>query len=191
MLLGLLVASVCGLPTSGCTFVDMASIGPLGIDAATTVAEQRSFYSSAEDYSIQSEISNQFSDESLFLQVSTDVYQRLVLLTGAVKDIEARQRAEVLAQGVKGSRSVINEIVVTQDVDLNAIINDLFLEKKLKLDLLLMKEVHSINYRWRVVNGTVYLLGLAQDQQELTEVIALARSMPGIRHVVSYAEIKE
>jgi osmotically-inducible protein OsmY len=186
----LLCAAVYGHVT-GCAFVDKATLTDLGLGAVTSVAEERSFYSTADDFAIQSEIRSQFSDESLFLHVSTDVYQQWVLLTGGVTDMQARQRAEDLARSVKGSRRVINEIQVTPESDPNMVINDFLLEKKLRLDLILTNEVRSINYRWRIVNGTVYLLGLARDQQELSQVIAVAREMPGVHDIVSYAEIKE
>ncbi|MEK9660567.1 MAG: BON domain-containing protein, partial [Alphaproteobacteria bacterium] len=51
--------------------------------------------------------------------------------------------------------------------------------------------VQAINYSIRVVDGTVFLLGIAQDQAELDRVINTARALPGIRHIVSHVILKD
>jgi osmotically-inducible protein OsmY len=42
----------------------------------------------------------------------------------------------------------------------------------------------------QTVNGTVYLLGLARDQSELERVTLHARTIPGVKKVVSYVDLK-
>src|SRR5437660_1491748 len=121
---------------------------------------------------------------------SVDVYQGQVLLTGSVKKVDDRTKAEGLARGVKGVRKVFNEIQVTTEGGLSASAKDFAIETKLKANLLAAKGVTSINYRWRSVNGVVYFLGVARSQEELAKVLTLARQMEGVRKVVSHVFIK-
>ena len=70
--------SLAGMLT-GCTWIP--SMINQGFDAATTVAEHRSLYTTAKDYSIRSEIRSKFADEGLLLDISTDVYNGRVMRT--------------------------------------------------------------------------------------------------------------
>ena len=50
--------------------------------------------------------------------------------------------------------------------------------------------VYSINYTIDTVNGTVYLLGIAQDATELQRVRAHARALDYVRRVISHVRVK-
>ena len=54
-----------------------------------------------------------------------------------------------------------------------------------------MREVLSINYSIETVNGTVYLLGIAQDDAELVRVIEHARGIENVKRVVSHVVVKD
>ncbi len=92
--------------------------------------------------------------------------------------------------GVKGVTHVINELQVTADSSLKDTANDLWIETKLKARLVGADGVTSINYRWRSVNGVVYFIGVARDQDELAKVIRLARSTSHVNKVVSHVRIE-
>ena len=49
----------------------------------------------------------------------------------------------------------------------------------------------SINYSVETVNGTVYLLGIAQDEAELVRVIEHARGIEDVKQVVSHVVVKD
>jgi len=170
------------------------SVNPLTVpvDAVTTVAEDRPVSEAGTDLRIKTNILTAFAEEAkgLLVDVSTDVYEGQVLLTGSVKKAEDRTKAEGLARGVKDVREVFNEIQVTEAGGLKASAKDFGIETKLKANLLAAKGVTSINYRWRSVNGVVYFLGLARSQEELDKVIAIARQTDGVRDVVSHVVIK-
>ena len=156
------------------------------VDAATTIAEQRSLYNAAEDYAIKQEITGKFFDENFLLEVSTDVYKRRVMLTGAVKTIAARKRAEELARQTVAVRDVFNEIQITDDGGVKSVAEGLYVEAKLKAKLLTADSIRSINYRWRAMNGVVYLLGTAGSPEELDRVMNIARETDGVHDVVSH-----
>ena len=49
--------------------------------------------------------------------------------------------------------------------------------------------MQSINYNIDVVQGIVYLMGVAQSQAELNRVIEKARTIPDVKQVVSYVKL--
>ena len=170
------------------------SVNPLTVpvDAVTTVAEDRPVSDAGSDLRIKTEILKDFAEEAkgLLVDASVDVYQGQVLLTGSVKKVDDRTKAEGLARVVKGVRKVFNEIQVTTEGGLSASAKDFAIETKLKANLLAAKGVTSINYRWRSVNGVVYFLGVARSQEELDKVLTLARQTDGVKDVVSHVFIK-
>ena len=66
-----------------------------GAAKGVTIAEEdRTMHSQAGDFEIKSEIRNKYLDETMLMDVSTDVYEGRVLLTGAVKKAEEKRKAE-------------------------------------------------------------------------------------------------
>ncbi len=118
--------------------------------------------------------------------VSIDVYQGRVMLTGAVADAADRALAVRLAGTVRNVNQVIDEIQVTSQGGFATTARDLIVETKLKAKLLLAKGIAWANYRWRAVNGIVYLFGQANDRRELDRVVAIARDTDDVRSVVTH-----
>ena len=178
---------VAGFALAGCSSPTMI------LDAATTVAEDRSMSQVATDVGLKIDInakllSNKYRD--LFLDVNTNVYENRVMLTGSVETGSQKRRATLLVRGIKGVTKVINELQVTGDGSLTETANDLWIETKLKARLVGADGVSSINYRWRSVNGVVYFIGVAQNRGELAEVVRLARAMSHVNKVVTHVRIK-
>ena len=156
-----------------------------GINLGRTITADRSFFNVLDDLSIKNTINNALLDEALSLNVSTDVYQGMVMLTGSVKDPESRQKAEDLASKVDGVRELFNEIQVTEENWLTSLPRDLWVDNVLGAQLLFTPGVSSVDYRWRTVNGVVYFIGMARSREELDKVIDLAR-MEGVHKIVSH-----
>ena len=93
---------------TGCEW--MSTAVRTGVDVGVMLAADRSLLNVADDYSIKSEITSALLDEALTLSVSTDVYQGMVMLTGAVKEEKDKQKAEKLARQARGVRELFNEI---------------------------------------------------------------------------------
>jgi osmotically-inducible protein OsmY len=167
----------------GCEWVSTAV--RTGIDVGVILAADRSVYNVMDDYSIKSEITSAIMDEAMLLNISSDVYQGMVMLSGAVKDENDKRRAEKVVRQVKGVRELFNDIQVTSDGYIIARVTDLILENKLKAKLLFSAGVSSINFRWRAVNSVIYFMGMAKSREELDTVISLAR-MDGVQKIVSH-----
>jgi len=163
------------------------------VNVASSPAEDRSLETLRDDTAITFDINEVLLSEKyrdLFPEISTDVYEHVVMLTGTVKFARNKQRATELVRGIKGVKRIINELQVTKNYGIEPAANDLWIETKLKVLLLGTKDIRSINYRWRSVNGTVYLIGAARSQTELNTVLNVIRTTERVKKVVNHAWIR-
>ena len=163
------------------------------VNVASSPAEDRSLEALRDDTAITFDINEVLLGEKyrdLFPEISTDVYEHVVMLTGTVKFARNKQRATELVRGIKGVKRIINELQVTKNYGIEPAANDLWIETKLKVLLLGPKDIRSINYRWRSVNGTVYLIGAARSQTELNTVLNVIRTTERVKKVVNHAWIR-
>jgi osmotically-inducible protein OsmY len=182
------LVAMCGVLAGCASWVP--TIASNGINIGRTMSAERSVLNILDDLSIKNTINNALFDEALLLNVSTNVYQGRVMLTGSVKDAETRQKAEDLAREVDGVRELYNEIQVTDQNWLKALPTDLVIENMLAARMVFAPDVSSIDYQVRVWDGVVYVLGVAQSRAELDQVIALTRAS-GARKIVSHVLLSE
>src|SRR5207245_10126200 len=96
----LLFALLAPLLLAGC-FNPFLTAGNTAADVGTMGAEERRLYNIAEDYTIKSEITNKYFDETMLMEINTDVYEGRVMLTGAVTKAATKKKAELIARRVK------------------------------------------------------------------------------------------
>ena len=167
------------------------------VGAATTaglaIAEERTVGDAVEDLSIQAELNHLFfrDDLGLYQDVSFSVVEGRVLLKGSVPTHDDRTRASWVARQATGIREVINEMQVTAESGILNYARDRWISLRLDARLLFDIDVLSVNYDVETVNGTVYILGIAQDEEELEKVKAHARRINGVKQVVSHVIMKD
>ncbi|MDB9818215.1 BON domain-containing protein [Pelagibacterales bacterium] len=174
---------------SGCQTAYMT-----GISKAVLIdKEERSFNNYVEDTIILAQLKNEYfsNNENIFFQVSVDVIEGRVMLTGIVEQIDERIEATKLAWGIKGVNEVINEIQISNDEGILDYADDLVMKTKINAKLLLEKNILNLNYSVEVVNGIVYLIGIAQDQKELDAVTEISKNTYGVISVISYVRLKD
>ena len=187
--LGILLLLLLLLITSGCQTAYMT-----GISKAVLIdKEERSFNNYVEDTIIVAQLKNEYfsNNENIFFQVSVEVIEGRVLLTGNVEQIDERIEATKLAWGIKGVNEVINEIQISNDEGILDYADDLIMKTKINAKLLLEKNILNLNYSVEVVNGIVYLIGIAQDQKELDAVTEISKNTYGVTSVISYVRLKD
>ena len=174
---------------SGCQTVYMT-----GVSKAVLInKEERSFNNYVEDTIILAQLKNEYfsNNENIFFQVSVDVIEGKVMLTGIVEQIDERIEATKLAWGIKGVNEVINEIQISNDEGILDYADDLVMKTKINAKLLLEKNILNLNYSVEVVNGIVYLIGIAQDQKELDAVTEISKNTYGVTSVITYVRLKD
>ena len=155
--------------------------------------EERSFNNYVEDTIILAQLKNLYfsNNEIIFFNVSVEVVEGRILLTGTVNQIDQRIEATKLAWGIVGVIEVINEIQINNDESILDYADDLIMKTKINAKLLLEQDVLNINYSVEVVNGIVYLIGIAQNQVELDIVITISKNTYGVQNVISYVRLKD
>ena len=177
------------LSLGGCT---VAAVGT-GAAVGTTAAQERGVKGALDDQAIRLEINDYwFKDSiSLYRDINLQVQEGRVLLTGSVREPETRVDAVRLAWQADGVREVINEIEVRDDRSLSDAAQDTWIGTKLRARLVADGTIASRNYSIEVVNGVVYLIGVAQNPAELQLVTAYARDTTYVKRVINYVRVKE
>ncbi|MGE5506270.1 MAG: BON domain-containing protein [Actinomycetota bacterium] len=184
----LLMLSAAGL-LSGCA----ATVVGAGASAGVAAAEERGLEGAVDDAKIRAEINHLWfqHDLEMYRQVGLTISEGRVLLTGIVPTDKARADAVRLAWQASGVKEVLNEIMVRPEGE--AAIDqgtDIVISQKLKARLMFDKEIRNINYTIDVVDGVVYLMGIAQNENELQRVIAHARDISNVKKVVNHVRLK-
>ena len=174
---------------SGCQSAYMATMS----QAVLIDKEERSFNNFVEDTIILAQLKNAYfsNNEKIFFNVSVEVMEGRVLLTGSVEQIDERIEATKLAWSIEGVNEVINEIQISNDEGILDYADDLIMKTKINAKLLLDKDILNLNYSVEVVNGIVYLIGIAQSQEELNLVINISENTYGVQNVINYVRLKD
>lgn len=183
------LVAVLTLPVGGCLGLAIAGAGAT---AGVAVAKEGGVRNAISDTQIRLQITDLWlkHDVHMYRRLDLTVREGRVLITGNVPTPDARVDAIRLAWQAPGVQQVLNEINVDNSAGFTGYASDVWITTQLKSKLLMDKYVSSINYTVDTVNGTVYLMGVAQDQKELDRVINHARAMGRVRNVVSYVRLR-
>jgi len=178
---------VCAFVLGGCA---AGAVG-LGATAGVAASQEGGLKRAVSDAQIQLTINDLWirSDFELVSRLDLTVNQGRVLITGVVDNPQQRVEAVRLAWQPKGVKQVINEIQVAEENKVFDMARDTWISSRLRAAIAWDRDIQSINYTIDTVRGVVYLMGAAQNQQELDRVIEVARSISGVKRVVSYVRM--
>jgi osmotically-inducible protein OsmY len=158
----------------------------------TSIAEERSAGDKLDDNIVAVKIRDKYAKaefSELLSRISVTVHEGRVMLTGNVKEESYAKQAVDLAWQVPGVKEVINEMEISS-YDPKEYAKDTFIANTVRSKLLFHKEVQSVNYKIEVNNGIVYIIGIAQTQDELNNTINAARNLKGVKKVISHVILK-
>lgn len=130
-------------------------------------------------------------DPDLHRLVDVNVQNGEVLLTGAAPNEEMHLDAVKIAWDCQGVKRVIDNIGRSEGASIGTYTKDTWITTQLKSSLMFDGDIQSRNYSIKTVSGQVYLMGIAQDQEELDKVINHASNTSGVEKVVSYVRMKD
>ena len=179
---------VCGLLFSGCAPA-VVGVGTAAVAASST---EKGITTSVSDGLVFTKIQDNFlkTDATLSQFVDVTVNDGAVLLTGKLKKPEEKILATKLTWEVRGVREVVNEIQVTDKSSIKEVAKDLAASAQLRGKLIADISVSSLNFSIDVVNGTVYLSGVAADAEEMNRVVSHARELRFAQQVVNYITLR-
>ncbi len=153
--------------------------------------QERGIGGAIDDTVIHAKITGSYyNNDVAFKLIAVKVHEGRVLLTGTVPKPKDRIAAVRHAWKVDGVKTVINEITVEDNSDVLDLARDKWVTAQLRLKITFDGKIKAINYAIDTVNGTVYLMGIAQNETELTLVRNHARNIEYVRRVVSHARLK-
>lgn len=175
----------------GCVAV-IAGGAAVGADAAH---DRRSFYTVIDDRNIQLTALDLVNREKALVRndnrVKVVVYHGVMLLCGQVRSAELKQRAQAIAENVRGVTRLVNELEVTdapqgfwrrrQDNVLSARV------KTALLDITSMPGFDPTRVNITAAHHVVYLMGLV-SREEADAVTDIARDVSGVEKVVKVFE---
>lgn len=184
LLISLHLLAVAALGLNGCAGA-IVGVGTAAIAASST---EKGFSTSVNDTVIKTSITDLYlqTDIDLLEAASISVNDGSVLLTGNIETFEKKLLATQLAWEIKGVREVINEMSVAEKKGIKDIAKDLAAAAELRAKLITNGDISSLNYTIDVVNGVVYLSGIARSNEERELVIATARNLRYAKKVVDY-----
>ena len=187
-----LIFTTAGLPA-------LAQFNPLSIikGAVEAAVEDRSAEDIATDARIKTEITAEVLDKMAgeVISISADVYEQDVMLTGVVDDAKKKVRSATLAGTVEGVKKIYNEIRVIKPVDkkkgaVEGFVDDTVIDQKINALLLDASGVSVTNYRWRSVQGHVYLFGRALSKAERDKAVQVVKGIKNVLSVTNRAKVR-
>ena len=171
-----------------------AAVGGAAAATGVVIAQDRTAGGAVDDYAIYTKIKHyylQSPKKGLLNDVNVEVSQGKVLLTGNVISPDVRLEAAKLAWKPAGVEDVANELKINDEINGRSYFGDKMIFTNVRSRLLVEKGIRSVNYSIEVVDGTVYVMGIAQDNNELNRVMEICRKVKGVKNVVSYVKIKQ
>jgi osmotically-inducible protein OsmY len=183
-----LILLMLALPLSGC----IAAAAGAGLWAGTASVQDRGVGGQAIDIRIHTDISDRWfrEDTAMYSNLTLKVYNRRVLVMGFAPNVRVKARAIEIARSVGGIREIFDEIQIGTANSFSDKAKDQWIETQLDSQLTFAENVHNMNYATQVINGTVYIIGVAQDQREMQRVIWLVRRVSGVKRVLSFIEVR-
>lgn len=194
MMLAKNMAKIVGLvfavsSVSGCIPLLLAG----GTETAVVAAQERSAGNAVDDAGILLKIKAKYAnqeDKDMLANVEVKVVEGRVLLTGNVDKPDSQIEAVKLAWQVDGVKEVINEVQINDKSGFWNYSKDVWISTQVRTRLIFGKDIKSINYSVITVNQVVYIMGIAQSQEELNRVTNVASTTSSVQRVVSYVRLK-
>lgn len=186
------MAALCAallLANSACITLGVGAVTESGV----VVAQERTVGNAIDDATILTKIKEKYLQKDindLLPGVEIKVIEGRVLLAGSVKKPDTQIDAVRLAWQVEGVREVINEIQISDQSGFGNYAQDVWISTQIRSRMLFASNIRSVNYSVITVNQTVYLMGIAQDRDELARALQVARTTDYVKQVISHVRLK-
>ena len=195
------------LPALALVALLSAGCVPVAIEAAKKAWEDRSTEDQVTDAKIYGGILSRLSDKdkNLLLDVSADVWEGRVLLTGTFDSRKTHREVLSLVRRDKRIRGFYEEVRIVTKAEKErrrkqresgkgkeegGAVNDFWIEIKINARLLTTKGVTSVNFRWRSVRFRVFTIGRARSVWERDTVLRVIRETEGVKSVKHFIQVK-
>ena len=124
------------------------------------------------------------TEKKYFLKIQVEILDGRIFLTGKVDEPEEKIKITKLAWETKGVRSVKNAITIKGKSSFKGDVKDILITSQLRTALIFNKITKSSNYTLETINKSVYIFGIAIDEEEKREVINEANRIYDVKEVI-------
>ena len=175
---------------SGCAGTLVGGAASIGLASV----QERSIKDAAIDLKLGVQIQEKLfrtSSGKLFANVGVTILEQRVMLVGNVESQKLRDLASTIAWGISPKiKDVLNELTIGESTSLVSEAKDARISLSLSGLLIGDAEISDINFSHSVSKQIIFLIGIAQDTKELDKVIYHARTVKGVKKVISHLILK-
>jgi osmotically-inducible protein OsmY len=178
------------ISVSGCASTLIGGAASVGLASV----QERSIKDAAIDLKLELQIQKKLfktNSDKLFANVGVTILEQRVLLVGNVESQKLRDLASTIAWGISPKiKDVLNELTIGENTSLVSEAKDARISLSLSGLLIGDAEISDINFSHSVSKQIIFLIGIAQDTNELDKVIYHARTVKGVKKVISHLILK-
>lgn len=127
-------------------------------------------------------------------KIGVTVDRKRVLLTGLVENGNIAKVANEKAWKVDGVKEVIDEIQIEPNKpkvkNFVEYFKDAAITTQLESKILVAKDIPSLDIEVVTVNGVVYLIGVAKNEDQIRNITDIASSINGVKKVISHIVVQ-
>ena len=168
---------------SGCAGVGSKGLFGTGVSVAL---DPRTVGTQIDDSIMQKNLSAKLinMNKNYFLSVKTKVLDGRIFITGKVDTVEEKLKITKLGWEIKGARSVKNDLQIKEKFNFQQTAKDLLITSQLRAAMITSKKIKAVNYNIDTYKKKIYVYGIAQNEEERTEVINEAKGILDVEDVI-------
>ena len=124
------------------------------------------------------------TEKKYFLTIQAEVIDGRIFLSGRVDEAEEKIKITKIAWETKGVRSVKHAITIKGQSNFKSTATDILITSQLRSALIFNKKTKARNYTLETINKTIYIFGIAMDDDEKKEVINEANKIFDVKEVI-------
>ena len=166
--------------------VGTSSTGVFGT-GVTIALDPRTLGTQIDDSLMQKNLSAKLinMNTNYILSVKTKVLDGRIFITGKVDTVEEKLKITKLGWEIKGARSVKNDLRIKEKFNFQQAAKDFLITSQLRAAMITSKKIKAVNYNIDTYKKTIYIYGIALDEDERSEVINEAKQILDVEDVVS------
>ncbi len=169
---------------TGC--VGTSSTGVFGT-GVTIALDPRTIGTQIDDSIMQKNLSAKLisMNTNYVLAVKTKVLDGRIFITGKVDTVEEKFKITKLGWEIKGARSVKNDLQIKDKFNFQRAAKDILITSQLRAAMISNNKIKSVNYNIDTYKKKIYIYGIAQNDDEMAEIINEAKEILDVEDVIS------
>ncbi len=175
---------------SGCASALIGGVATVGL----ATVQERPMKDFAIDLKLELQLQKKLFEANknkLFATVDVIIIEQRIMLIGNVESQEVRDLATKISWEVSPKiKAVLNELTIGGKSTLLSEAKDVRISLSLSGLLIGDVDISDINFSHSVSKQVIFLIGIAKNDDELNQVIYHARTIKGVRKVISHIILK-